>query len=158
MNSARYRKVAITVGLAALALAALATKAQNAYQGSFTLPVEVTWSGFTLPAGDYTFTLPSQSSPYTLYIHGNKANAIISAVSADAKVSSHAQLDLVNISDVHVVKTFEAPELGVTFAYFVPKQNNLAPREIGHKSQPQTEPATQVSQNNLTIAVHTSGR
>jgi hypothetical protein len=74
MSSARYLKVVSQLGLAALALGIVAGggNAVTAYQGKFTLPFEVYWGGSTLPAGDYTFELSSQSSPYTLYIHGQK--------------------------------------------------------------------------------------
>ena len=157
MSSARYPKVVSKLGLAALALGILpgAGNAVTAYQGKFTLPFQVYWAGSTLPAGDYTFELASQSSPYTLIIHGQKANVIIRAISADPGVlSSSAQLDLVDISDVHTIKTFEAPELGVTFMYFTPKQKNTAPQEVHLKGVPQTEPASQVSQNKMSISVH----
>jgi hypothetical protein len=161
MSSTRYLKVVSKLGLAALALGILAGtgNAVTAYQGKFTLPFQVYWAGSTLPAGDYTFELASQSSPYTLIIHGQKANVIIRAISADPGVlSSTAQLDLVDISDVHTIKTFEAPELGVTFMYFTPKQKHVAPEQVRHKDAPQTEPASQVSASKMSIAVHPSGR
>jgi len=67
--------------------------AQTVYKGQFTLPFETHWGGATLPAGDYTFTMSSAISPYTLYIRGEKFNAIVMASAADEKVvSGHAQL------------------------------------------------------------------
>ncbi len=161
MSSARYLKAVSKLGLAALALGIFASagNAQNAYQGKFTLPSEVYWGGATLPAGDYKFELTSQGSPYTLYIHGENANAIVRALVADpGAVSNSARLDLVDISDVHAIKTFEAPELGVTFSYFTPKEKHMAPKEVRHKGVPQTEPASQVSDNKISIAVQPSGR
>ena len=161
MSSGRYSKVVSKLGLAALALGSFAGvgNAQNAYVGKFTLPFEVYWGGATLPAGEYTFTLASQSSPYTFYIHGDKTNAIVRALVADGGVlSSSARLDLVDISDVHTIRTFEAPELGVTFSYFTPKEKHMAPKEVRHKGLPQTEPASQVSKNKRSIAVQTSVR
>jgi hypothetical protein len=92
---ARRLKLLTKFGVAALALGALATsgKAQNAYQGKFTLPFETHWGGATLPAGDYTFTLASASSPYTIYIQGQAGSAIIRANTADSRVvSGHAHL------------------------------------------------------------------
>jgi hypothetical protein len=164
MSSARYLKVVSKLGLAALALGIVAGagNAVTAYQGKFTLPFEVYWGGSTLPAGDYTFEMASQSSPYTLYIRGQKSNVIIRAISADTGVvASSAQLDLVDIADVHTIKTFEAPELGVTFSYYTPKEKHTAPKEVRHilhKGPSQTEPATQVSQNKMSISVQSSGR
>jgi hypothetical protein len=160
MRSARYFKVVSRLGLAALALGIVAGggNAVTAYQGKFTLPFEVYWGGSTLPAGDYTFELASQSSPYTLYIHGQKSNVIIRALSADTGVvSSTAQLDLMDIGDVHTIKTFEAPELGVTFSYYTPKEKHMA-KEVLHKGLSQTEPATQVSENKMSISVQSAGR
>ena len=161
MSLARSLKVVSKLGLSALALGivAVATNAVTIYQGKFTLPFHVYWAGSTLPAGDHTFELGSQSSPYTLIIHGQKANVIIRAISADPGVlSSTAQLDLVDIADVHTIKTFEAPELGVTFMYFTPKQKDVAPEQVRHKDARQTELASQVSASKMSIAVHPSGR
>jgi hypothetical protein len=158
---ARRLKLLTKFGVAAFALGALATsgKAQNAYQGKFTLPFETHWGGATLPAGDYTFALASASSPYTLYIHGQTGNAIIRASAADEKViSGHAQLNLVDIADVQNVETFEAPELGLTFSYATLKQKRMGSKEARQKMAPQTSPASQASENRTSIAVHTAGR
>src|SRR5439155_9159135 len=65
---------ALPISLSALATAG---NAQNAYQGKFTLAVETHWEGVALPAGDYTFALPSNSAPYRLYIWGQGVGAII---------------------------------------------------------------------------------
>ena len=93
---ARHLKLFTKLGVAALALGALAISgnAQNAYQGKFTLPFETHWGSATLPAGDYTFTMSFASSSYMLYIRGEKVNAIIMATAADEQVASgHAQLN-----------------------------------------------------------------
>ena len=161
MIRARHWKLFTKVIVAALALGALATsgKAQNAYQGKFTLAVETHWGGATLPAGDYTFILGSASSPYTLYIHGQAGNAIIRASAADERVvSGRAQLNLVDIADVQNVETFEAPELGMTFSYWMPKQKHMGSKEARQKIAPQTAPPSQVSENKASIQVRTAGR
>jgi len=159
---AQRLKLLTKFGVAALALSALATSgnAQTVYQGKFTLPSETHWGSATLQAGDYTFTMASASSPYTLYIHGQAGNAIIRASAADEKVvSGHAQLNLVDIADVQNVETFEAPELGKTFSYWTPKQNRMGRREAHQKTMPQTAPASQVSENKTTsIEVRSAGR
>src|ERR1700730_8352350 len=125
-------RIFMKLGVAALALGALTTSgnAQNAYEGKFTLPAETHWGGFTLPAVDYTLTLPFKNAPYTFYIRGEKASAIISAVTVDDKGGSdHAHLSLVDIADEHTVRTFNAPELGVTFIYWTPNRDYLGPKE-----------------------------
>jgi hypothetical protein len=158
---ARRLKLLTKFGVAALALGALATsgKAQNAYQGKFRLPVETHWGSTTLPPGDYTFTLPSNSAPYRLYIQGQRVSAIIQANTAEqGVVSERPQLNLVDIADVYTVQTFEAPELGVTFTYWRPKQKHAEHKEARQKTVPQTAPASQVSENKTSIAVHTAGR
>jgi hypothetical protein len=159
---ARHLKLFTKVGMAAVALGALATSgsAQNAYQGKFTLPFETHWGGVTLPAGDYTFAMPSTSYPCRLYIQGQAGNAIIMATATNGKViSGHAQLNLVDIADGQNVETFEAPELRMTFSYWMPKQKHMGRKEAHQKMAPQTPPASQVSENKTTsIQVRTAGR
>jgi hypothetical protein len=161
MNWARHLNLFRKVGVAALALGALATSgnAQNIYQGKFTLPFETHWGTATLPAGDYTFVMSSASSDYRLYIRGAQVNAIIQATSTDDRgVSAHAQLNLVDIADVQTVQTFDAPELGRTFFYFTPAQKHMGHKEAHQKTVPQTAPATQASENRTSIAVYAAGR
>jgi hypothetical protein len=158
---APHWKLFIKVSMAALALGALATggKAQNAYQGKFTLAVETHWGSATLPAGDYTFALPSNGAPYRLYIQGKGVSAIIQAVTAEqGVVSERPQLNLVDIADVHTVQTFEAPELGVTFTYWTPAQKHIGRKEARQKAVPQTAPASQDSENKTSIEVHSASR
>jgi hypothetical protein len=103
--------------------------------------------------------MASASSPYTLYIHGQAANAIIQASAADAKVvSGHAQLNLVDIADTQTVQTFDAPELGKTFVYSTPTQKHMGRKEAHQKTAPQTAPATQSSENRTSIAIQAAGR
>jgi hypothetical protein len=157
----RHLKLFTNLGVAVLVLGALATSgnAQTAYQGKFTLPFETHWGGATLPAGDYTFTLASANSPYTLYVYGQAGSAIIKASAADEKVvSGHAQLNLVDIADVQNVETFEAPELGLRFSYATPKQKHMGSKEARHKMSPQAAPASQVSETKTSIQVRTAGR
>ena len=161
MIRARFLKLLTKAGVAALFLAGLATSgnAQNAYQGKFTLPFETHWGGVTLPAGDYTFALKSARYPYTLYIRGQATTAIIMAAGFDKKVTSdHAQLNLVEIADAQNVQTFEAPELGLTFDFAMPTAKHLGRREARQKTTPATAPASQVSENRTSIAVHAAGR
>ena len=161
MIRARFLKLLTKAGVAALFLAGLATagNAQNAYQGKFTLPFETHWDGATLPAGEYTFAIPSASSPYRIYVQGQATSAIVTPVGSDEKVASrHAQLNLVEIADAQNVQTFEAPELGLIFNFATPTPKHLSRREARQKTTPATAPASQVSENKTTIAVHAAGR
>jgi len=160
MNWARHLKLFTKVGVAALALGALATSgnAQNAYQGKFTLPFETHWGTATLPAGDYTFVMSSARFDYRLVIQGPVNAIIMAATTDDRAVADHAQLNVVNIADVQTVQTFDAPELGKTFVYFTPTQKHAGHKEAHQKTVPQTAPATQASENRTSIAVYAAGR
>ena len=161
MTRARNLKLFMKIGAAALALGALAAggNAQDSFHGKFTLPFETHWGSATLPPGDYTFTLQSKSAPYRFYIHGQAANAIIQASTAEQQVASERpQLNLVDVGDVRSVQTFEAPELGVTFTYWTPSQKHLGRKVTGQKTVPQAGPASQASETHTSIAVHTAGR
>ena len=160
MTWARLFKAVTKVFMAALVLGAVATsgKAQSIYHGQFTLPVETRWGTATLPAGDYTFTVSSASSQYSLYIYGQKTNAIIHILTAENATSRHAQLNLVDIADVHSVETFDAPELGLTFTYWTPTQKHMSSKEARQKAVPQAAPATHVTENKTSIAVYAAGR
>jgi hypothetical protein len=158
---ARYLKLLSKLGLAVRALGALATtgRTQTVYQGKFRLPFETHWGGATLAAGDYTFTMASASSSYTLYIHGQAGDAIILAAAADENVvSSRPQLNLVDISDVENVNTVEAPQLGLTFSYSTPKQIRAGRKEARQNTMPQTTPASQMDENAASIQVYSAGR
>jgi hypothetical protein len=112
-----------------------------------------------LPAGDYTFTLPSSNAPYTLYVRGQEVGTIIMAATANqGVVSERPQLNLVDTADGYAVQTFEAPELGVTFIYLAPTQKHLGRKEAPQKTVPQTASTSQVRENKTSIAVHTTGR
>jgi hypothetical protein len=158
---ARYLKVFTKLGLSTLALSGLATggNAQNACEGKFTLAVETHWEGVTLPAGDYTFALPSKSAPYRLYIWGQGVGAVITATTADQRVASERpQLNVVDTAVGYTIQTFEVPELGVTFSYLTPTQKSAEHKEARQKTVPRTATASQVSESNTSIEVHTAGR
>jgi hypothetical protein len=157
----RFLKPFTKTGVAALALAALAAagNADEAYKGKFTLTAKTQWGDVTLPAGDYTFALPSASSPYRLYIHGKTVSAIVTAVTIDETAVSHgARLDLTDAAAVPAVEKFEAPELGLILVYWTPKQKRPESKETRQKSAPQAGTATQVSESKTFIEVHTVGR
>ena len=160
---ARFLKVSWKTGVAALALAALAAgvNARDLYEGKFTLAVETQWGDVTLPAGDYTLSLPSPDFPYTLYIHGKTVDAIIMAITVDeAVVSRSPRLDLVNVAATPTAQKFEAPGLGMTFVYRTPRQERLGSKEARQKAvpQPASGPASQVTENKTFVKVHTAGR
>ena len=158
---ARYLKVFARLGLSPVSLSALATAgdAQNAYQGKFTLAVETHWEGIALPAGDYTFALPSSSAPYRLYIWGQGVGAIITATTTDQRVfSERPQVNLVDTAVGYTVQTFEVPELGVTFSYLTPTRKQLGHREARKKTVPKAALVLQGTENNPSIELYTAAR
>jgi hypothetical protein len=157
---ARLVTLVTKAGIAGLALGALAFSgnAQTVYQGKFTLAAETRWGSATLPAGDYTFTLASSSAPYRLYIHGQHADAIIQAVTAEEVTSNQAQLNLVDIADVYTVQTFDAPELGITFTYWTPTPKHMSSKEARQKAVPQAAPTSQATENKTSVKIYTAGR
>ena len=124
MKSNRNRRFLINLALVAVAVcfSTVGGNAQDVYKGKFTLPFEARWGPAVLPAGDYTFTIPSLASPYVIYVRGEEKSAIVIAATADSRVvtSDHTQLNFANIGDEHLIRTFEVPQLGLVFVYGVP--------------------------------------
>lgn len=135
MKGIRTLKLLNHVALCTLALCFSAGlgKAQS-YQGKFTLPFEARWGSAVLPAGDYTFTVPSATrAPFFLYLRGGGKTAIIHALVADPQeVSDHSRLTVVNTGGSQVIRTLEAGEVGLTFVYAVPK---AARRQLAQNHQ-----------------------
>lgn len=159
MFSKRYSKFLVKLGLALLALAAVASigKATTAYQGKFTLPVEVQWGNTKVPAGDYTITVLSSGSPYRVYLQGPKASAVIQAVTAeDGAASGRSQLNLRGIAGVQTIDALEVPSLGLTLIYATPARKQ--PVHETRQKGPQSTPAPQVSENQTSISIRTVGR
>jgi hypothetical protein len=156
----RYSEFLVKLGLALLALCTSAGigNAVTAYQGKFTLPVEAQWENTKLPAGDYTITVPFSGAPYRVYLQGPKASAIIQAVTAeDGAASGRSQLNLRDIAGVQTIEALELPVLSLTFVYRTRAQKQPV-HETRQKGVPQSTPAPQVSENQMSITIHTMGR
>ena len=102
----------------ALCLSAGAGKAQNAYQGKFTLPFEARWQNAVLPAGDYTVSMRSATVPYTMFVRGPCQSVIIQGISGNAKtISEHSALIVIKLGDRYVVRSLEAGQIGLDIDY-----------------------------------------
>lgn len=118
--------------LAALVLLSVPglVKAQDAYQGKFTLPFEAHWAGATLPAGDYTIALPKAVSPYLLYVRGEgKSVMVLTGAVRDHAVGSDSALTITDTGAGEAITNLRAAELGLTFSYPVSKKLNAAQAE-----------------------------
>jgi hypothetical protein len=129
LRTTRPLKFLNHIALVALALCSTAAlgKSQIAYQGKFTLPVEAHWGGATLPAGEYTITMPDAVSPFTLFLRGEGKVAIIQTISvSDKAVPNDSKLTLTDTAEGEAITKLQAGELGLTFDYAVSKSK--APR------------------------------
>jgi hypothetical protein len=125
----RILKFPNQIALVALALCGTAVlgRSQDAYQGKFTLPFAAHWAGATLPAGEYTISMPKDTAPYLLYVRGEGKTAIIMAAANDTKaLSDQSQLTIVNTGGREAITSLEAGQLGMTFDYAVFKSKTTA--------------------------------
>jgi hypothetical protein len=127
-------KLSNQMALAALALCGTAVlgKSQNAYRGTFTLPFEAHWAGATLPAGDYTISIPEAVQPFLVYIRGERSSAIVFAQGFDSReVSNDSSLTITKTSGNEAITELRAGQLGMTFDYAVSKTKPKAEIEMG---------------------------
>lgn len=112
------------VALAALALSfsAISARAQE-FRGKFTLPVEATWGGAVLPAGDYDLSVQTTTSGlHLITVRGEGKAALIPSFEGETKAPSNdSKLVLVNVGGIYAVRIFEAGDAGLTFDYPLPK-------------------------------------
>lgn len=111
--------------IAAIAICASATPAaaQNAFQGSFTLPNDVRWQSAMLPAGDYTFAMKSATIPNQIVVNGPGGNgSFIVTVATSKRVTGQAScLIIEHRSGSSFVRELYLADLGLHLRYSVPK-------------------------------------
>ena len=72
----------------------------------------------------YTISIPSESTPYLLYVRGEGKTAIIMAIGTDTKMlSDHSELTIMNSGGKQAITQLEAGQLGLAFDYSLPKMN-----------------------------------
>lgn len=126
MKSIRNLKLAMKVGLMALALCLTASqgKAQGTYTGNFTLPFEARWGSAVLPPGDYTISMDTDLIHATNYLvvrGAGKSAMILDSVLEEKEISNHSQLTVVKTAAGYAVQTLDAGEAGLTLSYPVPE-------------------------------------
>jgi hypothetical protein len=111
--------------IAAIAIAASATpaSAQNAFQGSFTLPSDVRWQGAMLPAGDYTFTMQSAGIPAKIIVRGpNHSVAFVLTAATSKRVTGQGSCLLIERrGGSGFVRELYLADSGLHLRYAVPK-------------------------------------
>jgi hypothetical protein len=123
MRSLKFLNLLALVALA-LCFSAGLGKAQDAYEGTFTLPFEAHWAGAVLPAGDYTISMPSTASPYLVFVRGEGRSVMIFANGAgDNRLSDDSKLIVVDMDGTETIANLEAGQLGLTFDYPLPKSH-----------------------------------
>jgi hypothetical protein len=120
------------IALVALALCSTAVlgRSQDAYQGKFTLPFEAHWVGATLPAGDYTISMPDAVQPFLIYVRGEGKTAIIFAQGVESKEASNdSSLTVTKTGANEAITELHAGQLGMNFDFAVHKTKSKAESE-----------------------------
>jgi hypothetical protein len=118
-------RIFAAAAIAAIAICASATPAaaQNAFQGSFTLPSDVRWQGAMLPAGDYTFTMKSAAVPAQIIVKGSNGNAaFVVTVATNTRVTGQGScLVIEDRGGNGFVSELYLADIGLHLRYGVPK-------------------------------------
>jgi hypothetical protein len=121
MQNLKFLNQFALVGLALLLSTGIG-KAQNDYEGKFTLPFEARWGGTVLPAGDYTISMRWAAEPYLFLVRREGRTAIIMAHGTSMKtVSNDSHLTVLNTGGNQAITELAAGQLGLTFSYAPPK-------------------------------------
>jgi hypothetical protein len=122
MKSTFTRILAIAaIATIAIFVSAKPASAQSAFKGSFTLPQDANWGGYTLPAGDYTFRLKSTTLPAVITLEGPNGTTFISTVASDLRSSGDiSKMTLVRRGNSHFVKDLYLADLNLHLIYATP--------------------------------------
>jgi hypothetical protein len=97
--------------------------------GSFMLPVAAEWGSRVLPAGEYTFVVPSATSPACVVVRGDRHRAVCFAASvARASGAPMNQICLVYDGSGYRVRSLKLRDAGKTL-YFDIRRPEPAPLE-----------------------------
>ena len=123
MTSLRNRMLVIAaLASAAICASAVPASAQGVCSGSFTLPNEVRWQGWTFPAGDYTFRMDSAAMPARIMLNGPKGYEFVSGVVADKDAGGgQSSLTIVHRGGRAFVRELYLASIGLRIHYGVPK-------------------------------------
>lgn len=124
MTSIRKFLFAAVLAASALNFNPSLASAQEAMHGRFTLPHEVRWTDFRLPAGDYEFSLFSNSLAPVVHLRRlggvSQRFMILAPATEDSNTSDSTRLELVSTPAGSFVKAMHLPEIGLTLDFNVP--------------------------------------
>ena len=127
IHSIRIAVTLLTIG-AALACSNSAW-AQASAIGDFVLPVDVQWSGATLPAGQYHFALSSGQRGGVLLIRdGRQKGKMLAVTMGIGRAPDYTALTIVRRKGKWHVASLGLKNMGVTLEYSVP-----APTKAEHE-------------------------
>ena len=116
--------VIAAIGLFSLAASALPAVAQEAVRGHFTLPHQVRWQNTNLPAGDYTFSLPSLAPFSAMTVTGPNGSVFeLAHVYSDRRSDGPSVMILEQRDGTYFVREMDLCDVGVQIRYNVPKQS-----------------------------------
>ncbi len=122
--SQRFKSVRIVLlAVLAIGLSAAVASARD-YEGKFTLPFEARWGSAVLPAGDYTFNVDPDVSPYILVLrHNLKDVAFIPAAFVVSRGDDPGSSALIAVRSggKYRIRILRLKEAGAIFGYNVPK-------------------------------------
>jgi hypothetical protein len=123
MKSLRNRILTlVAVGLMSIGFSASASHAQAIYKGTFTLDHEIRWQNATMPAGDYTFTVASNSRSKPILVTGPAGTVFqLPMVISQDKINGPSAMKLEWRGDVLCVRELDLAEVGLNIQYHMPK-------------------------------------
>jgi hypothetical protein len=112
------------LGLFSVAAYAPPAAAQDAAVGRFTLTHEVRWQNATLPAGDYTFALPSATTRSAMIVRGPNGTVFeLGNVISNNESTAPSALLLEMRGDTLYISELDLNGVGVQIRYNVPKES-----------------------------------
>ena len=94
--------------------------AQASAIGDFVLPVDVQWSGATLPAGQYHFTLSSGQFGGVLLIRDGQKGKMLAVTMGIGRAPDYSALTIVRRKGKWHVASLALKSIGATLEYSVP--------------------------------------
>jgi hypothetical protein len=110
----------------------VAANAQPAWVGKFTLPYEVHWNHAVLPAGDYTISVDSKSSPALIRATNGSRSIYTNVPTVATSERGPASLLITGSGGQHTVRSMNSPLLDVSLVFqAIPKSEREALAKTG---------------------------